>query len=274
VAVTHTVNPRPGTGKTVTVVEAILQLLDRDPKVSILACAPSNSAADLIAERLKVLGPSQLFRLNAASREYKTLPKILQEFSLVNGDLVFAIPPLERMVGFRVVVATCVSGGVPHGLGVRRGHFSHIFLDEAAQCMEPEAMIPIKTMADNRTNIILAGDFCQLGPSIRSSVAGALGLGRSYLARLAARVDVYDLNIGTGATYVFHCQMREIQVLSNDPPELSSLSKISGPIQLFWNFPIISFTTARSNLMQIPFSHIVFFGAILCGMISPSFFMA
>ena len=201
VSVTHNIKARPGTGKTITVVEAIRQLLDRDPNVSILACAPSNSAADLIAERLMTLGPSQLFRLNAASREYKTLPKSLRDFSLVNGNLVFAIPTLERLEGFRVIVATCVSGGIPYGLGVRRGHFSHIFLDEAGQCMEPEAMIPIKTMADNWTNIILAGDFRQLGPSIRSNVATALGLNRSYLARLAAR-EVYDLKTGTGATFV------------------------------------------------------------------------
>jgi helicase MOV-10 len=192
---------RPGTGKTVTVVEAIRQLLDRDPKVSVLACAPSNSAADLIAQRLMVLGPSQLFRLNAASREYKTLPETLREFSLVNGNLIFAIPPLERLEKFRVIVATCVSGGILHGVGVRQGHFSHIFIDEAGQCMEPEAMIPIKTVADKWTNLVLAGDDKQLGPSTRSHVASALGLNKSYLARLMAR-EVYDRATWTGSTYV------------------------------------------------------------------------
>jgi helicase MOV-10 len=229
---THVVKCRPGTGKTVTVVEAIRQLLDRDPKVSILACAPSNSAADLIAEKLKVLGPSQLFRLNAASREVKTLPESLRDFSLVNGNLVFAIPSLERMMGFRVIVATCVSGGIPHGLGVRRGHFSHIVLDEVGQCMEPEAMIPIKTMADNSTNIILSGDSKQLGPSIRSNVSSALGLNKSYLSRLMAG-EVYDLRTGTGSTYVPTVRCAQTQMLSNNPSELSSLSKISGLMQPF-----------------------------------------
>jgi helicase MOV-10 len=201
VSVTHDSKSRPGTGKTITIVEAIRQLLDHDPEVAILACAPSNSAADLIAERLKILGPSQLFRLNAASREYKTLPETLRDFSLFNDNFVFATPSLERMKGFRVIVATCVSGGIPHGLGVRQGHFSHIFIDEAGQCMEPEAMIPIKTMADNRTNFVLAGDSKQLGPSVSSRVASALGLNRSYLTRLMAR-EVYDLRSSAGSTYV------------------------------------------------------------------------
>lgn len=177
------------------------QLLDCDPEVRILACAPSNSAADLIAQKLLVLGPSQLFRLNAASREYKSLPEALRDFSLVNGNKVFAIPTLEHMKSFRVIVSTCISGGVPYGLGVKRGHFSHIFIDEAGQCMEPEAMIPVRTMADNRTNVVLAGDNRQLGPSIRSHVAIALGLGKSYLARIMTR-EVYDLETRSGITFV------------------------------------------------------------------------
>ena len=150
---------------------------------------------------MKVLGPSQLFRLNAASREYKSLPETLRDFSLVNGNLVFAVPSLERLEGFRIIVATCVSAGILHGVGVKRGHFSHIIIDEGGQCMEPEAMIPIKTMADKWTNIVLAGDNKQLGPSIRSHVASAFGLNKSYLARLMAR-EVYDLEFGKGSTYV------------------------------------------------------------------------
>ena len=42
----------PGTGKTVTIVEAIKTLVELNPEHKILACAPSNAAADLIATRL------------------------------------------------------------------------------------------------------------------------------------------------------------------------------------------------------------------------------
>ncbi|EDQ99949.1 uncharacterized protein LACBIDRAFT_315001 [Laccaria bicolor S238N-H82] len=52
----------PGTSKTITIVEAILQLLRSNPQARILACAPSNSAANLIAERLSAgLNTDQLF---------------------------------------------------------------------------------------------------------------------------------------------------------------------------------------------------------------------
>lgn len=171
--------------------------------MKILACAPSNSAADLITSKLSILGPRQLFRLNAASREHEHLPSDLKDFCLINGNLVFAVPSLERMKTFRVIVSTCVSGGIPHAIGMPAGHFSHIFIDEAGQCMEPDAIIPIKTMANNQTNIILAGDNKQLGPSVRSSVARSLGLGKSYLERIMAQ-DIYNLDTGRGTTYVLN----------------------------------------------------------------------
>ena len=82
-----------------------------------------------------------------------------------------------------------------------RGHFTHIFVDEAGQATEPEVMIGIKTMADNDTNIILSGDPKQLGPIIRSAVARELGLEKSYLVRLADR-DIYNNRRYQGITYV------------------------------------------------------------------------
>ncbi|KAI0263051.1 P-loop containing nucleoside triphosphate hydrolase protein [Gloeopeniophorella convolvens] len=65
----------PGTGKTVTIVEAIKQILRLDPIARLLVCAPSNSAADIIAQRLSgTLGTNSLFRFYAPSRERKTVP--------------------------------------------------------------------------------------------------------------------------------------------------------------------------------------------------------
>ncbi|KAJ2913799.1 hypothetical protein MD484_g6608, partial [Candolleomyces efflorescens] len=182
----------PGTGKTVTVIEAIQQLLDKDEDIKILACAPSNSAADLLAMKLAKRGKLAVLRLNSLSRKYGDLPESLQEFSCINDNNVFAMPPVQEIVKYRVVVATCFTAGVPASLGMPRGHFSHIFVDEAGQGKEPEVVLPIKALADDKTNVILAGDDRQLGPVVNSDVAGGLGLKASFLARIMDR-DVYDL---------------------------------------------------------------------------------
>jgi len=102
---------------------------------------------------------------------------------------------------FRVVVSTCISACVPYNIGVPRGHFTHIFVDEAGQAAEPEAMIPIKTMSDGRTNIILSGDPKQLGPIVRSDLALSMKLGISYLDRLC-ETQIYDGSQMSGITYV------------------------------------------------------------------------
>ncbi|KAF5351006.1 hypothetical protein D9756_008275 [Leucocoprinus leucothites] len=182
----------PGTGKTVTLVEAMEQILKANPNSKILACAPNNSAADLITQKLAHLGPSDLFRLNAITRNVEEFPKSLKRFALINDNTVFAVPPPEDLARYRVVVSTCHSGGIPASLGLKRGHFSHIFIDEAGQGKEPEVMAPIKSIAGKDTNVILAGDNQQLGPIIQSSTSRMLGLSKSYLARLMA-TDIYNI---------------------------------------------------------------------------------
>jgi hypothetical protein len=66
------------------VVESIIQLLNRDPRFKILACTPSNAAADLLVERLAAAGldSDQLFRLNAYSRYEEDISEGVQEFSV------------------------------------------------------------------------------------------------------------------------------------------------------------------------------------------------
>lgn len=184
-----------------TIVEAIRQLLVRYPTAHILACAPSNSAADLIASRLVALGKDTLFRFYAPSRNKSQVPDELLPFTVTNPDGHFTVPPMETLRHFRVVVSTCVSASMPYGIGMARGHFSHLIFDEAGQATEPETMIAIKTMADNSTQIILSGDPQQLGPIIRSNVARELGLQTSYLQRLM-ETDLYDEVKGHGTTYV------------------------------------------------------------------------
>ncbi|KZT24151.1 hypothetical protein NEOLEDRAFT_442878 [Neolentinus lepideus HHB14362 ss-1] len=201
----------PGTGKTVTIVEAIRQILRHNPNARILACAPSNSAADLIASRLTMYSQDQLFRFYAPSRTKKDVPDKLVPFvyeKQMELDRVersmrdyFSVPPMTRLRRFNIIVSTCVSASVAYGVGLQRGHFTHIFIDEAGQATEPEAMISIKTMADDQTKVILSGDPKQLGPIVRCPVARELELDTSYLERMM-KSDIYSEDSpNTGITW-------------------------------------------------------------------------
>jgi helicase MOV-10 len=194
---------RPGTGKTVTCVEAILQLLQQNPSAHILACAPSNSAADLIASRLASAGlkPDTLFRMCAPSRAFSQLPSDLLPH-VYSRDGNFCVPGLGKLGTYLVIVSTCVSASMLSGVGVPPGHFTHIFVDEAGQATEPEVMVPIATLAGDVTNVVLSGDPKQLGPIIRSNVARVLGLEKSYLERLMER-EGYDDNTGPHESYYY-----------------------------------------------------------------------
>jgi helicase MOV-10 len=147
-----------------------------------------------------MLGTHSLFRAYAPSRGKDQVPDALLDFTYRTPDGYFSVD-MNRMDSFRVIVTTCVSAAMIAGIGMRRGHFSHIFVDEAGQATEPEVMTAIKTMADNQTNLVLSGDPKQLGPIIRSSIARTLGLEMSMIERLMKR-DVYDENRGHGKTYV------------------------------------------------------------------------
>ncbi|KAM6492610.1 P-loop containing nucleoside triphosphate hydrolase protein [Amanita muscaria] len=193
----------PGTGKTITIIEAILQILTKNPKARILACAPSNSAADIILSRLSVrLNTDELFRFYAPSRSKTQVTSDMLEYTHVRDvDGCFSVPPIARMKRFRVIVTTCLSATVVAGIGIPRGHYTHIFIDEAGQATEPEAFVSIKTVADSSTNVVLSGDPKQLGPIIRSTVARVLGLEKSYIERLMER-DIYDVQGEHGLTIV------------------------------------------------------------------------
>ncbi|KAH9303784.1 hypothetical protein KI387_008188, partial [Taxus chinensis] len=175
----------PGTGKTATLVEAMLQILKSSSKACILACAPSNVASDLLAERL--LGPIQkedIFRLNAFSRPYQDVPlHILPCCSY--RDSMFCCPPVEDLIKYRVIVSTYLSAAILDARAVPQGHFTHIFLDESGQGTEPETMVPIANLANAETTVVLAGDPQQLGPIIHSHIGEKIGLGKSYFERLS-----------------------------------------------------------------------------------------
>ncbi|TBU29420.1 P-loop containing nucleoside triphosphate hydrolase protein [Dichomitus squalens] len=191
----------PGTGKTVTDVEAILQILDRDKDAKILACAPSNSAADIIALRLSAtFTTAEMFRANAPSRDPRSVPEALELYTL-HLTYRYGFPPLEDLKKFRVIVSTCGNASFAYNVGIERGHFSYIFVDEAGQATEPEVLTAVKTMSSKDTRIVLSGDPKQLGPIIRSSIAREQGLGVSYMERLLER-PVYDAQTGRGLSWV------------------------------------------------------------------------
>jgi helicase MOV-10 len=184
----------PGTGKTSTIVESIVQLARRDAGVRVLVCTPSNTAADLLAERLAAagLGSGELYRLDASSHCEEDIFEDVRTSSLYPG--------LERLLAFRVVLSTCSSAAVLQALDVPVGHFSHIVIDEAAHAEEPLAMIPIIGFSNAHTNVILAGDPNQLAPTIKSPTAARAGLGKSYLERLMLMREMYGLDTQTGKT--------------------------------------------------------------------------
>ncbi|XP_045410664.1 RNA helicase Mov10l1 [Lemur catta] len=173
----------PGTGKTVTIIEAVLQVHFALPDSRILVCAPSNSAADLVCLRLhesKVLRPAAMVRVNATCRFEETIIDAIKPYCKEGEDI-------WKASRFRVIITTCSSAGLFYQIGVRVGHFTHVFVDEAGQASEPECLIPLGLISDVSGQIVLAGDPMQLGPVIKSRLAMAYGLNVSMLERLMSR---------------------------------------------------------------------------------------
>ncbi|KAF9622588.1 hypothetical protein IFM89_032487 [Coptis chinensis] len=184
----YVIHGPPGTGKTLTLVEAMLQLYKTRNNTRILVCASSNSAADHILEKLinkefVKVEESKIFRLNATSRPYEDVHPENIRFCYFQ-DYVFRCPPIKALMRYRIVISTYMSASLLYAEGIKQGHFSHIFLDEAGQASEPETMVPISNLCRRETVVVLAGDPMQLGPVIYSKDAETYGLGKSYLERL------------------------------------------------------------------------------------------
>ncbi|PKI44671.1 hypothetical protein CRG98_035026 [Punica granatum] len=180
----------PGTGKTKTLVEAVFQVYKTRKNSRVLICAASNSAADHVLESLTSksnevarVKDTEIFRLNAMARSCEDVPSEHRQYCY-SEDSVFKCPPMEALRRYRIVISTYTSSSLLRAEGVRRSHFSHIFLDEAGQASEPEAMVPLANLCGPSTVVVLAGDPKQLGPVVFSKDADTLGLGRSYLERL------------------------------------------------------------------------------------------
>jgi helicase MOV-10 len=133
------------TGKTVTLVESILQLYSRNKKACILVCSSSNSASDHVLVKLLESGGTlirerDVFRLNATSRPYDDVNPEYLRFCFFD-EMVFKYPPLKALMQYHIIVSTYMCSTTLEADGLRRGHFSHIFLDEAGQASEPETVV-------------------------------------------------------------------------------------------------------------------------------------
>ena len=87
------------------------------------------------------------------------------------------------------------------------GLFSHILIDEAAQAMECEAIMPLALAYPKRTRVVLAGDHMQLSPEVYSRFAQDKKFNKSLLERL------YDLYPGPGSG-TYPCKILLFQGLS------------------------------------------------------------
>ena len=174
----------PGTGKTVTLVEGIKQLVRQGGNVKILASAPSNTAADLITDRLLGhLNKREVLRVHASSRVVSNIPAKVKEVSNVDGDKV-RYPRLEELMKFKVIVTTLVTAGKLVTAQFPADHFSHIVMDETGQATEPEAAVALSGLLGLKARLVMAGDPKQLGPVIRSVIAAKHGLTVSLLERM------------------------------------------------------------------------------------------
>jgi hypothetical protein len=187
----------PGTGKTTTVVEAVLHVVRNSDINRVLVCAPSDAAADVLALRLtEYFTPNSMKRINHHQRKFESLPAKLMRYSEINKEQVFVVPEnfldtesLEwnadgNFSDLRVVVCTLYVSGMLSGSKTSVGDFfTHCFVDESAQATEPELLLPLLQLRSNAV-VCLAGDPKQLGPQICSQKATEQGLGLSLLERL------------------------------------------------------------------------------------------
>ena len=202
----------PGTGKTTTLVEAIFETLHREPQV--LVCAQSNMAVDWISERLvdrgvnvlRIGNPTRvndkmlsftyerrfeahpdyelLWSIRKAIRELRQHRKRGSENWHQKMDrLKSRAAELEirinaELFGEARVIACTLVGSANRLLECQK--YNTLFIDEAAQALEAACWIPIRRVR----RVVLAGDHCQLPPTVKSLAALKAGLGRTLMERL------------------------------------------------------------------------------------------
>ena len=216
----------PGTGKTTTLVQAILETIRRERRV--LVCAPSNTAVDLLTEKLAERGVN-VIRMGNPSRvsdlllehtldaqvmahknynELRSMRQTAEQYRELAGkqtrqfgweereqrrllkeqarQLFTEADQLERYITEdlleQVQVITCTLVGASNR-AIRHLTYETVFIDEAAQALEPGSWIPI-TKANR---VVLAGDHQQLPPTVKSEQAAREGLRETLFEKCIRR---------------------------------------------------------------------------------------
>ncbi|KAF9618896.1 hypothetical protein IFM89_002891 [Coptis chinensis] len=164
--------------------EAVLQICRRSPGCRILISAPTNNTCDVLMESLmEEIHESEVFRANAAFREIDGVPYEILPLCPYNREC-FTCPPLQELRRFKVVLSTFASSFRLHNEGITSGHFSHIFLVDASSTTEPETMVALANLADEKTAVVVTGATNNYSGWVRSDIARNYGLKISYFRRL------------------------------------------------------------------------------------------
>ncbi|XP_071814832.1 probable helicase with zinc finger domain isoform X3 [Apostichopus japonicus] len=181
-----------GTGKTFTLAHATKFILQQKD-TRILICTHSNSAADLyirdyfhayVEAGNTAARPLRIYFKNRWTQTVHPVVRLYCHMS-ENEDR-FTMPSKEEVEKYRVIVATLSTSRYLNHLNLPQGFFTHILLDEAAQAIECEAVMPL-SLANKDTRVVLAGDYMQISPTVYSEFARERNLHISLLERL------YDL---------------------------------------------------------------------------------
>ena len=158
-------------GKTRTIAEAVKELIHRSGDYRILICTHSNSAADhYIDDYLHPIfsmpnmakSPFRPLRICWQHRFSSAMSENVLRYCLIDQKTgKFSIPTLKQIHSRRIVVTTLVTADELVASRLPPGYFTHIFIDEAAQAMEVESIIPL-CLANENTKIVMAGDHLQV----------------------------------------------------------------------------------------------------------------
>ncbi|XP_009986733.1 PREDICTED: helicase with zinc finger domain 2 [Tauraco erythrolophus] len=157
-----------GTGKTFTLAMATMEIL-RQPNTRVLICTHTNSAADIYIREyfhhyVTNGHPWAVpLRIISTDRPINMTDPITQMYCCLSPDQrSFRHPTQAEIDRHHIIITTSM---LSKNLKVAPGYFTHIMIDEAAQMLECEALVPL-SYATFETRIVLAGDHMQITPKL------------------------------------------------------------------------------------------------------------